>query len=307
MTNTNLPAQEPKKLTPASILRAKLSDQAISKRFEQMLGERAPHFISSLISAVSAPRSPLAECEPNSIIAAAANAAAMDLPINQSLGFAWIVPYREKGRPLAQFQIGWKGIVQLALRSGLYKTINATNIYEGQLVDFNPFTGDMKFQPEAKSNTVIGYLLYFRLLNGFEKYVYLSRENAEAHGRKYSKSYNFGWANNFDAMALKTVVKNGLSKWGPLSVGVSQALIADQSVKRDIDAEEEYLDNPGNDEDGGMDVLPAEGTDDKPKRTSRLAKIVEEKAAAPTQVAESVTTTEEPPPLPDDEKLPFEP
>lgn len=213
---------------PQGRLQTALAQPAIRARFEQMLGKRAPAFLSSIISAVSMNKS-LSECEPMSVISAAAVAAAMDLPINSSLGFAHIVPY--KG--VAQFQMGWKGFVQLALRSGQYKTINITPVLEGQLVKHNPFTGEMEFANASTSQKVVGYLLYFKLLNGYEKYFYMTHAEVLAHGKEYSASFKKGfgmWVDDFDSMALKTVAKLGLSKYGVLSLDMQNALESDQAA-----------------------------------------------------------------------------
>lgn len=216
-----------------------LDEPSVRKRFEEMLGKRAPAFISSIISAVSS-NAALAKCEPMSVVSSAAVAAAMDLPINSSLGFAHIVPYNN----VAQFQMGWKGFVQLAMRSGQYKTINAIEVLEGQIKHLNPFTGEMEFVTEATSEKIVGYLLYFKLLNGYEKYFYMTRPDVDAHGKKYSASYKKGfgmWKDDFDAMALKTVVKLGLSKYGILSVDMQQAVALDQAVVGE-DGEPRYVD-----------------------------------------------------------------
>jgi recombination protein RecT len=209
---------QPKQPTQVQLLHKALGEDSIKRRFEEMLGKRAAAFTSSILSLVNSKKE-LADADAMSVVQACAQAAAFDLPINPNLSFAHIVPYWENKtrRLIAQFQMGWKGFVQLAQRSGLYKTMNAT-IFE--------------FNPEAKSDLVEGYLFYFKLLNGFEKYVYLSRANAEKHAKRYSQSYKKGygvWVDNFDAMALKTVVKEGLSKWGPLSVDIQKAIELDQA------------------------------------------------------------------------------
>jgi len=211
-----------------------LNSPAIKKRFDEVLGQKSAGFMSSIISAVSSNKQ-LLDCDPMSVISSAAVAASMDLPINQNLGFAHIVPY--KG--VAQFQIGWKGLVQLAMRTGQYKTINATKVLEGQVKDMNPFTGEMEFQREATSEKVVGYLLYFRLLNGFEKYFYMTSDQCTKHAQKYSASFKAGfgkWKDDFDSMALKTVVKMGLSKYGILSIQMEKAFSVDQAEVT-IDAE----------------------------------------------------------------------
>jgi len=225
-----------------------LQQENVKTRFEQVLGKRANAFMSSIISAVSQNKS-LQDCEAGSIVAAGAIAATLDLPINPSLGMAHIVPYKVKGVAVAQFQIGWKGFVQLAMRSGQYKTLNAAIIHEGQIVKNNSFTGEMEFQEEKTSDKVAGYLLYFRLSNGFEKYFYMTKDQCEAHGRRYSRSYQAGfgpWKDDFDVMAMKTVVKMGLSKYGILSVEMQTAFVADQALVDDK-GNFKYVDN---DDDG---------------------------------------------------------
>jgi len=225
---------------PENRLQGLLRTPDIQKRFEEMLGKRAPAFMSSIISSVNS-NPELKKCEPMSVISAAAVAASMDLPINPSLGFAFIVPYKE----FAQFQIGWKGYVQLAIRSGQYKKINVAPVKEGQLKSYNPFTGDMEFVNEALSDEEIGYLLYFRTINGYEKYFYMTREEVETHGKRYSKMYQRGkgmWVSDFTVMALKTVVRMGLSKFGILSVDMQKALEVDQAAI-DEKGEPKYIDS----------------------------------------------------------------
>jgi recombination protein RecT len=264
--------QAEKQPVPAARLKFLLSEQSIKARFEDVLGKRAPAFLSSIVSATSANRA-LAECDPMSVISAAMIAASMDLPINPSLGFAHIVPY--KG--VAQFQIGYKGFIQLAMRSGQYKTINLTPVREGELKRWDRFTGEMVFDATATSDVVVGYLLYFKLLNGFEKYFYMTREEIMAHGKEYSASFKKGfgmWVDDFDAMALKTVAKLGLSKFGILSVEMQKAVHFDQGAVPSLDATEpvflDRIEGPKPAEDANASVaVHTKG------RTSRLDSIVE--------------------------------
>ena len=212
--------------------------ESVTKKFAEMLGKRAPQFITSVLQVVNS-NNLLKNADPVTVYTAAATAASLDLPINNSLGFAYIVPY--KGQ--AQFQLGWKGFVQLAQRSGLYRTISVTEVYEGQLIDEDPLQG-FKFDWKAKqSDKVVGYAAYFELLSGFQKTLYMSVEQAQSHAGKYSQSYKKGygvWKEDFDAMAKKTVLKLLLSKFGPLSVEMQTAVISDQSVQSD---EISYPDN----------------------------------------------------------------
>lgn len=209
-------------------LAALLSSDAIKRRFEEVLGAKAPGFISSIMSAVSSNPS-LVQCDPMSVIAASAIAASLDLPINPNLGFAHIVPYSGK----AQFQMGWRGYVQLGMRTGQYRLMNVATVHEGELVRNDPFTGEMEFEVAKRtSDKIIGYVAYFRLLNGFEKYYYMTKEEIESHGRRFSKSYNNEagmWKKDFDAMAKKTVIKLMLNRFGILSISMEKAIQADQA------------------------------------------------------------------------------
>lgn len=207
----------------------------VKKRFGEMLGNRAAGFMSSIIACTNNNKQ-LKEADPMTVISAAAMAATLDLPINPALGFAHIVPYKngKDGTTKAQFQMGWKGFVQLAQRSRQYQTINADVVFEGELKTHNKLTGEITYDYEGKkSDRVIGYFAYFRLINGFEKALFMKTEDVEKHGKRYSKSFAYSgsvWKTNFDAMALKTVVKMLISKWGPMSVDMQRAITADQGT-----------------------------------------------------------------------------
>lgn len=208
-----------------------LAQESYKNRFTEIMGKKAQGFISSVINVSSSAE--LAVCSPNSVIMCAVVAATLDLPIDKNLGFAYIIPYKDKGNPVAQFQIGYKGFIQLAMRTGQYSRLTANAVYEGQLISANPFTDDYEFDfAGKKSDTVIGYVAYFRLINGFEKYNYMTRDQVEKHGKKYSQTFKKGfgkWAEEFDSMALKTVLKLLLSKFGILSIEMQKALQADQA------------------------------------------------------------------------------
>ena len=269
-----------------------LNSPAIKKRFEEVLGQKSAGFMSSIVSAVNSNKY-LLECDPMSVISSAAVAASMDLPINQNLGFAHIVPY--KG--VAQFQIGWKGLVQLAMRTGQYKTINATKVLEGQIKGHNPFTGEMEFQIESTSDKVVGYLLYFKLMNGFEKYFYMTAKECDDHAQRYSQSYKYDlrekkntsqWSTNFEAMALKTVVKLGLSKYGILSIQMEKAIAADQA---EVTIEAEVVRYPDQIE----ETLPVDkkSKQDGPSRVKGAIKQTTKPSAPAQQVPLAETGSEE--------------
>lgn len=234
----------------AKTLKGMLEMPAYKNKFNEMLGKKAAGFMSSII-AVANNNKLLAKAEPATVIGAAAQAAMLDLPINQSLGFAYIVPY--KGA--AQFQLGYKGYIQLAQRSGQYVDIGAKTVYEGELEYENRLLDKFKFG-ERTGDKVIGYLAYFRLTNGFEKMLFMELDEMIAHAKKYSKSYSGGtekWGlADFNTMAEKTVLKRLLSKYGPLSiesVQMSQALSNDGGVVKmnesgefDVDFDGETID-----------------------------------------------------------------
>lgn len=212
-------------------LKGMLESPAYKKKFEEMLGRKAAGFMSSII-AVTNNNNYLMKADPATVIGAAAQAAMLDLPINQSLGFAYIVPY--KGA--AQFQLGYKGYIQLAQRSGQYVDIGAKTVYEGELEYENRLLDKFKFG-DRTGDKVIGYLAYFRLTNGFEKMLFMTLDEMQAHAKKYSQNYKGGtdkWGlADFNVMAEKTVLKRLLSKFGPLSiesVQMSQALSNDGGV-----------------------------------------------------------------------------
>lgn len=232
-------------------LKGLLSADSTKKRFYEILGNKSAGFISSIVNVVNG-NPALQEANPNTVLMSAAIAATLDLPINPNLGFAAIVPYKERGQAVAQFQMMWRGFVQLAQRSGQYRTLNTTEVYEGEVKSQNRFTGDIVFDPDGrKSDKVIGYVAYMSLLNGFEKYYYMSREECEKHAKRYSKTYQKGygkWKDDFDAMAKKTVLKLLISKYGIMSVDMQKAVEFDQStVQGDInhieEATAEYMDN----------------------------------------------------------------
>ncbi len=204
---------------------------SVKKRFEEMLDKRAPQYMTSVINLVNSDTY-LQKCDQMSVVSSAMVAATLDLPIDKNLGYAWVVPYGNK----AQFQLGYKGYIQLALRTGQYRNINVITVYEGELIKWNRLTEEIELDFEARqSDKVIGYTGYFELVNGFRKTVYWSKEDIERHKKKFSKS-GFGWKDNYDAMATKTVIRNMLNKWGILSVDMQTAVTTDENaVKQDFE------------------------------------------------------------------------
>lgn len=212
-------------------IKSLLYSEGIKKRFEDVLKAKAPQYMSSIINLVNGDTN-LKNCDQMSVIASCMVAATLDLPIDKNFGYAWVVPYgnSKQGMVKAQFQLGYKGYVQLALRTGQYKGINVIEIHKGELKEWNPLTEELKVDFTAKeSDEIIGYAGYFELINGFRKTTYWTKEQIMKHKAKYSKS-DFGWSKDFDGMAKKTVLRNMLSKWGILSIEMQTAYTADLST-----------------------------------------------------------------------------
>ncbi len=214
----------------------------------QVLGEKRHSFVNNL-TALVANSDNLQKCNPTSVMYAAIKATALELPLDPNLGQAYVIPYenRRGGTTEAQFQIGYKGFVQLAQRSGLFRIINVTEVKEGELENFDLLTGTMRFKakPNRHELPVVGYVAHFELTNGFAKSLYMTKEEVEAHASKFSKTYrNKGgvWEQHFDAMAKKTVLKALLSHYAPMSVQMASAITSDQGVIQE-DGTARYVDN----------------------------------------------------------------
>jgi recombination protein RecT len=214
---------------PAS-LKDYLATPNIQTRFNEVLKDRAPQFMSSLINLVNSDDN-LKVAEPMSVISSAMVAAALDLPVDKNLGYMWIIgrkDHKRGGLTFASPQLGYKGYVQLALRSGQYKFMNVIPVHEGELVSWNPLTEELKLDFEQKkSDAVIGYAGYFELLNGFKKSVYWTQADIKKHKERFSKTDKL-WNSDWDAMSLKTVLKAMLSKWGILSIQMQKAFTEDE-------------------------------------------------------------------------------
>jgi recombination protein RecT len=226
-------------------LKGILSQESVKKRFEEILKSKAASFTANLAVMVNN-NEMLRKCDTTSVISAAIIAASLDLSLDPNLGMAALVPFSGK----AQFQIMYKGLIQLSIRTGQYSRIGVTEIYKGQLKSENPLTGEYEFDFSAKSDVIIGFAAYFKLSNGFEKTEYWSIEKTKAHGKKFSQTFkkDFGlWKDDFASMGKKTVIKSLLNTWGVKSIEMQQAIKFDQStVKTDEnyqDLEPEYIDN----------------------------------------------------------------
>lgn len=251
MTQQSTAVTAPKKV---DVLKNMLNAPSVMEQFNNALAKSAPTFVASVIDLYNGDTN-LQQCEPKMVVMEALKAAVLKLPINKALGYAFIIPFNnsvkdDKGnwikKMVPTFQMGYKGYIQLAMRTGQYRTINADVVYEGELRKVNKLTGEIAFDGEKKSDKVIGYFCYFELLNGFSKTLYMTVEQMAEHAKRYSKglkkettvesllnlsnlpvatdSKTVGWMGNFHGMAVKTVIRNLLSKYGYLSIEMQQAI-----------------------------------------------------------------------------------
>ncbi len=254
--------KQPKKV---DILKNMLNADSVQEQFKNALGKNAGTFVASVIDLYNGD-SNLQKCEPKQVVMEALKAAVLHLPINKALGYAFIIPFnnnkkvpytdengvtRERWEKVMEptFQLGYKGLIQLAMRTGQYKTLNADAVHEGELRRVNKLSGEIDFNGERVSDKIIGYFCYFELLNGFSKTLYMTVEQMAAHAKRYSKGLKkdvtveslvglasipmaesnntVGWMGNFHGMAIKTVIRNLLSKYGYLSVEMQNAITSD--------------------------------------------------------------------------------
>ena len=256
MANTNNSALTEQKKTNLAAVKSYMNTVELKERFEAILGQKAAQFMASVTNAVSTTPK-LQECDAASVIQSALIAATYDLPIDGNLGFAAIVPYQSK----AQFQMMYKGYIQLAIRSGEYADMNVSEVYADEIKSYNPITGQVTFvddftetkmREEGNPENIVGYFAWFKLLKGFSHALYMTKKEVDNHARRYSTAYQYDlskgrntsrWSQDFDAMGKKTVIKLLLSKWGILSIDMRRAIEDDQKVV-DGDGNALYLDNP---------------------------------------------------------------
>ena len=269
---TQTQVQAPAKVKKVDVLKSLMKAPSVMEQFQNALSKNAPAFIASVIDLYNTD-SKLQLCEPKAVVMEALKAAVLKLPINKALGYAYIIPFNnskkdERGNWIKvmepTFQLGYKGYIQLAMRTGQYRTLNADMVYEGELRKVNKLTGEIAFDGDKVSDKVVGYFCYFELLNGFSKTLYMTVEQMAAHAKRYSKglktettieslmnlanlpvaadSKTVGWMGNFHGMALKTVIRILLSKYGYLSIEMQQAF-ADDS---DEDTRDDLIHEHGN-------------------------------------------------------------
>lgn len=280
------------------ITTAFVTAEAVQKRFKEVLGEKAQSFTASLVSAIQT-NPELQKCERQSVINAALIAASLDLPINQNLGFAYIIGYKNTkltkkyGRDVsvASFQLGYKGFVQLALRTGQYETVNAVEIKKGEYQGQDRLRGGVHFRfieddEEREALPTVGYAAIIELKTGYSKTIYWSKKKMEIHAKKYSQAYKADikwnnkksfWMQDFDSQGMKTVLKTLISKWGIMTTELETAISVDQSVIDDKgkigfpDNDQKILIGQNYDDDKTEKSTvkkTAKKTDTKPKKTN---------------------------------------
>lgn len=308
---TNVPAKPAQQKTGlAAVIRSKIANTLAGKKGEK--------FVTDVVTLVNNDPN-LGKCDQVSLIAACLQAQTLNLSLNRNMGQAWIVPFedRKRGRTMATFQIGYKGYVQLAIRSGQYRKLNVLAIKAGELVRWDPLFEDIEVEliadekERAKAPT-IGYYAMFEYINGFRKAMYWSRERMEEHAKQYSQAFrtdtakgwtNSFWTKDFDSMAIKTMLRQLISKWGIMSVEMQSALEADGRLADGSFADGNVLDadfvtagETVNRETGEVMEMPAH---EKPRR-GRKSKTEEvpEQEPEPMQEPES-----EPDPMPEPEPV----
>ena len=202
----------------------------IKDMFRNALAENADSFIASVIDLYNNDRT-LQACAPNEVLMEAFKAATLKLPINKQLSFAYIVPFKDKtGKSIPTFQIGYRGLIQLCIRTGVYRHIHAGPVYLGEFVSENRLTGEIDLSGARSGDKVVGFSAYLETVNGFNKAIYWTVDEVNAHAKKYSKSYGYGsgpWVTDYEAMATKTVLRVLLSKYGIMSVELQNAFVAE--------------------------------------------------------------------------------
>lgn len=250
--------------SPANMMRDILDNKATKDLLKDSLKENAGAFAASILDLYNSDTY-LQRCNPKQVFGECLKAVSLKLPISKQLGFAYVVPYGN----VPQFQLGYKGMIQLCMRTGEYKYINADVVYEGEYQGADKLTGHVDLNGERTSDKVVGYFAYIETLNGFKKAIYWSKEKVTEHARKFSKSYNSNnsvWKSNFDAMAIKTVLRNLLSKYGVMSVEMANALQSEETPARapetdeyEVDVDSEEIPSEAEQTTGESDPNPADG------------------------------------------------
>jgi len=214
-----------------------ISTTQVRDMFRNALQDHADAFLASVVDLYNNDRT-LQACNPNEVLMEAFKAATLKLPINKQLGFSWIVPFKDnkQGKLIPTFQLGYKGYIQLCMRTGAYRHIHAGPVYEGEFVSENRLTGEVDLSGKRVSDRITGFSAYIETVNGFSKATYWPVEKINAHAKRYSKSYgyqNSPWTTNYEEMGVKTVLRYLLSKYGIMSIEMQRAYMADYGEAAD--------------------------------------------------------------------------
>ncbi len=270
------------------IIRKTITGASMQAMIQQRIGEKAGTFTTSLLDLIGDNKD-LQECDPNLVVKEAIKAAALDLAISRNLGFAYVIPYKERGTPVPQFQMGYKGYIQLAIRTGQYKHLNTGAVYEGETVVADKIKGTLEIAGVPSSEKVVGFFGYMELINGFQKAIFWTAEKMRNHAQKYSKgyaSYLSGrtkfkpiWETDFEGMGKKTMILQLVPKYGPMSIEMSQAMDSDRADFKGFGNDEQIqaeIDQNANQE--TIDITPAKTHEDPPEKTNGGEMTEEEKA-----------------------------
>lgn len=245
-----------------------MTSNVVQKKVNEILGDekRGARFVSSIVSAVNSNPS-LKECDNGSVLSGALLGESLNLSPSPQLGNYFLVPFNDKTKgKVATFQLGYKGYIQLAIRSGQYKKLNVLAIKEGELVKYDPLNEEIEVnliedEEKREKAKTIGYYAMFEYVNGFRKTLYWTKAKMEKHANTYSqgyrakKGYTF-WEKDFDSMAYKTMLRQLISKWGIMSVEMQNAYESDMAIIKE-DGTKEYFDN----EDADIEIEPVQTTD----------------------------------------------
>jgi recombination protein RecT len=270
-----------------------MTSEAVKKRINEIIGaEKGQDFITSIISAVNT-NPQLGNCDNATIISAALVGQSLGLSPSPFMGQFYFVPFndRKNDRVVATFQIGYKGYIAMAMKSGVYRDLDVLEIRQGELIGRDKETGKYLFkfiedENERVKAPVIGYMAYFELLNGFRKSIYWSKEKMEKHAEEYSQGYRSDkkngtaytfWSKDFNAMAFKTMLRQLISKWGIMSTTLEKAYVNDMSVVKE-DGTNEYVDNVDFDSDGVV-VEDTPKQEEKPVEKKTVKTVSEDPAS----------------------------
>lgn len=220
MNDTEKELAQRQNSTPATRMTDVINMPFVQEQLRRSCGKNPDAFAASMLDCYTGNKA-LQQCDPRKVAVECLKAAILNLPLSPQLGFAYVVPY--KGQPT--FMVGYKGMIQLAMRTGAYKSINAGPVFEGEFRGKSRLTGAVDIDGERSGDTVIGYFAHFEMLNGFSKTLYMTSAEVEAHGKKFSKAFSAGpWKSDFDAMATKTVLRQLLGKYGMMSIEIQKTM-----------------------------------------------------------------------------------